>query len=134
MPAPSSVPTLSTFTPIATMGAVPSMPIATGVSPQQGYPPVSQFGQPPISQVGVMSSTTAMYGTQSGNVQSYIPHELPPLTYQWFYRKDVDGKITWKAFSLIDSVALEDAFANRKIFCTTMGFYCILSYVFHVLI
>ncbi|ODN04128.1 Phospholipase DDHD2 [Orchesella cincta] len=44
--------------------------------------------------------------------QQFIPQRLSPLTYHWFHRKDIDGKTTWKPFSIIDSVALEDAFAN----------------------
>lgn len=52
------------------------------------------------------------YGTQANPFQANVPQELPSLTYHWFFRKDVDGKTVWKPFSIIDSVALEDAYTN----------------------
>lgn len=37
---------------------------------------------------------------------SYTYH---PVNYHWFYKKEVAGHVTWKPFSVIDSLALEEA-------------------------
>lgn len=82
-------------------------------------PPSSEGVQAPLTQAqrGTPQRPTnnnGYYGTPGGQLQAHGPQELPPLTYHWFYRKDADGKPVWKPFSIIDSVALEDAFAHGK--------------------
>ncbi|CAG7836848.1 unnamed protein product [Allacma fusca] len=40
------------------------------------------------------------------------PLQYTPVSYHWFFLKEVEGKGIWKPFSFLDSVALEDAYLN----------------------
>ncbi|KAF2901335.1 hypothetical protein ILUMI_04852 [Ignelater luminosus] len=43
---------------------------------------------------------------------SYTYH---PVNYHWFYKKETAGHITWKPFSVVDSLALEEAFTENDL-------------------
>jgi len=79
--------------------------------------PASYYDSPPTltspaSLVHGFSSHSSLVGqTQGpGNPLSQYSQMSAKLTFHWFFRKDVDGKITWKPFSILDSEALEEAF------------------------
>jgi len=51
-----------------------------------------------------------------------------PVTYHWFYRREIDGRIVWKPFSFVDSVALEEAYAagnGERSLLTVFYFQCL---------
>lgn len=75
---------------------------------------LSQF--PSRTYPNVPASSTPFFAQQGPPLQFQTigPQEPPPQTYHWFYGKEVDGKAAWKAFSIIDSVALEEALATGK--------------------
>ena len=37
-----------------------------------------------------------------------------PVVWHWFYLKEIDKKSSWKPFSMLDSVALEDSYHLRE--------------------
>lgn len=103
----------------------------TGLSQSQGMPMTSQNNAQFLDQAVPASSyfsappTTPYAGPyQSGTPQDMSYYHEPvgtspppppqytfkPLTYHWFYRQDVKGKVTWKSFSSSDSAAMEKAF------------------------
>lgn len=41
-------------------------------------------------------------------VYQYVPPE-----YHWFYKKEIDGRHTWKPFSIKDSLALEQGITSN---------------------
>lgn len=43
------------------------------------------------------------------------PMQYTPVSYHWFYYKEVEGKGIWKPFSFLDSVTLEEAYLNGEI-------------------
>lgn len=45
------------------------------------------------------------------SASSTMPREsYKPLTFHWYYRKDVDSRVVWRPFSTADSAVLEQAF------------------------
>lgn len=45
-----------------------------------------------------------------------VTYSYEPVVWHWFYIKEIDkSKRIWKPFSMLDSVALEDAFHLRNL-------------------
>lgn len=39
-----------------------------------------------------------------------------PVYHHWFYKKEIEGKVIWQPFSMVDSLALEQAFTSSIFF------------------
>jgi hypothetical protein len=37
-----------------------------------------------------------------------------PVYHHWFFRKEIETKVLWQPFSMVDSLALEEAFISSK--------------------
>ncbi|CAL8071841.1 unnamed protein product [Orchesella dallaii] len=112
-PAPTPLPPVQFDPSLSMIGAAPSSsssyfgtPVASMTNNSNG---MSSSG-PPMTTPPQM--TNSPYFNNHPEAHQFLPQTLMPLTYHWYFRKDVDGKTTWKPFSIIDSVALEDAFTN----------------------
>ena len=42
------------------------------------------------------------------------PYSYEPVVWHWFYLKEVDKKSSWKPFSMLDSVSLEETYQLRE--------------------
>ena len=57
--------------------------------------------------------TTPLQPETSDAVDGVVTYQ--PVVWHWFYLKEIDkSKRIWKPFSMLDSVALEDAFQLRN--------------------
>jgi hypothetical protein len=64
------------------------------------------------SNVGPTLSTSAngeTLPTSNGTSQIYRP-----VYHHWFHKREIEGKIVWEPFSMVDSVALEQAFISSN--------------------
>jgi hypothetical protein len=47
-------------------------------------------------------------------LQAQVGTMYRPVYHHWFFRKEVESKILWQPFSMMDSLALEETFISRK--------------------
>lgn len=46
--------------------------------------------------------------------QAQVGAMYRPVYHHWFFRKEVETKVLWQPFSMVDSLALEEAFISSK--------------------
>lgn len=46
--------------------------------------------------------------------QAQVGMMYRPVYHHWFFRKEVETKTLWQPFSMVDSLALEEAFTSSK--------------------
>ncbi|KAF2879623.1 hypothetical protein ILUMI_26536 [Ignelater luminosus] len=99
----------------------PTVPFFSALTSTQTFssPVMAAAPNNQTSQTSVPSTNT--YGSQNG-VQS--PVSAPALTssniyrpvyHHWFYKKVVEGRTLWQPFSMVDSLALEEAFTSADL-------------------
>ncbi|KAJ3640114.1 hypothetical protein Zmor_003430 [Zophobas morio] len=111
----SAVTTSQTFTPIS----VPAQ--------HNFFPPVSSTNS--YLQSPVMAAISANDCLQPGNVVPPLSTEIDgdkitanginqiyrPVYHHWFHKREVEGKVLWQQFSMVDSLALEQAFTSNDL-------------------
>ncbi|KAJ8984492.1 hypothetical protein NQ317_006152 [Molorchus minor] len=67
--------------------------------------------------LNMVSSTSDQYLMNNNPVPNTSPttQVYRPVYHHWFYQKEVESKKHWQPFSMIDSLALEQAFTSSKI-------------------
>ncbi|KAJ9577954.1 hypothetical protein L9F63_025185, partial [Diploptera punctata] len=80
------------------------------VSSTPAVPSSIPYASPPRSQPQVVS-----YVNQTQQSTMYRP-----VYHHWFYKKEVETKVLWQPFSMVDSLALEEAFTSKEILPETI--------------
>ncbi|XP_070387350.1 triacylglycerol hydrolase DDHD2 isoform X2 [Dermacentor albipictus] len=126
------------------IGATPPIGQSQGAlshqGPGQNGPPPQNFYAPSLSQTSAFSHDPSFSASPPASFEqplhSYVPDhaQLPvsppgatyvPVRPHWFYNKEIENKIVWIPFSLLDSTNLEEASARlafgSEIVVTTDG-------------
>jgi hypothetical protein len=90
---------------------ISSFPASNLQGPVMSAIPANELLQ--ASNVGPTLSSSAngeTLPTSNGTSQIYRP-----VYHHWFHKREIEGKIVWEPFSMVDSVALEQAFISNDL-------------------
>lgn len=98
--------------------------------------PPTAFTKPPPTQIPPPPPTTSMAGplVPANPMMPYTYNVYEPVQPHWFYCKQVESKIVWLPFSILDSIRLEETFNSVQpdpesvIVCTDGGRYDVQLY------
>ncbi|KAJ9590941.1 hypothetical protein L9F63_016039, partial [Diploptera punctata] len=97
------------------------------VSSTPAVPSSIPYASPPSAVMEAAAAATVQYqpaGSQP-QVVSYVNQTQQstmyrPVYHHWFYKKEVETKVLWQPFSMVDSLALEEAFTSKEILPETI--------------
>ncbi|XP_016298417.1 SEC23-interacting protein-like [Sinocyclocheilus anshuiensis] len=98
--------------------------------------PHTAFTKPPPTQIPPPPTTANMTGplVPSNSMVPYAYNVYEPVQPHWFYCKQVESKMVWLPFSILDSICLEETFNSVQpdpenvIVCTDGGRYDVQLY------
>lgn len=72
--------------------------------------------QPPPTQIPPPPTTASMTGplVPANSMVPYAYNVYEPVQPHWFYCKQVESKMVWLPFSILDSICLEETFNSGK--------------------
>nr|CAD7455681.1 unnamed protein product [Timema tahoe] len=115
---PSSIPLLDSATNVQTfqpssLGGDSAI-IATTMTPTQ-LPTSEMLKYQPSVQTESQSSLTALQPLFPNLSQGQAGMMYREVYHHWFFKREVEGKVLWQPFSMVDSLALEEAFTSTDI-------------------
>ncbi|XP_048060870.1 SEC23-interacting protein [Megalobrama amblycephala] len=98
--------------------------------------PPAAFTKPPPPQIPPPPGSTGMAGplVPANSMVPYTYNVYEPIQHHWFYCKQVESKMVWLPFSILDSIRLEETFNSVQpdpenvIVCTDGGRYDVQLY------
>ncbi|KAG1951072.1 SEC23-interacting protein isoform X2 [Pimephales promelas] len=98
--------------------------------------PPTVFNKPPPTQIPPPPAATSMAGplVPANSMMPYTYNVYEPVQHHWFYCKQVESKMVWLPFSILDSIRLEETFNSVQpdpenvIVCTDGGRYDVQLY------
>uniref|UniRef100_A0A8C2K373 SEC23 interacting protein n=1 Tax=Cyprinus carpio TaxID=7962 RepID=A0A8C2K373_CYPCA len=98
--------------------------------------PPTAFSKPPPTQIPPPPTTASMTGplVPANSMVPYAYNVYEPVQPHWFYCKQVESKMVWLPFSVLDSIRLEETFNSVQpdpenvIVCTDGGRYDVQLY------
>lgn len=106
--------------PVTTIPQFSSWSAPTTVLTPTTMATVSTAEVPVISSTPVANHHHNNYAGAEGNLlqpsvtENTTNQTYRPVYHHWFYKQELEGKILWKPFSMVDSLALEAAFTSSK--------------------
>ncbi|XP_056113026.1 SEC23-interacting protein isoform X1 [Rhinichthys klamathensis goyatoka] len=96
----------------------------------------TKVAHPPPTQIPPPPATTSMAGplVPANSMVPYTYNVYEPVQHHWFYCKQVESKMVWLPFSILDSIRLEETFNSVQpdpenvIVCTDGGRYDVQLY------
>ncbi|CAH0562166.1 unnamed protein product [Brassicogethes aeneus] len=106
------------FKPIAPTPSIPS-PISQPTTQKFPYTnSFDNFSSPVMSAIPASEMQSNQAPIYAQGAENYAPPAgqiYRPVYQHWFYKKEIEGKIIWKPFSMVDSLALESAFTSNDL-------------------
>jgi hypothetical protein len=65
------------------------------------------YVRPNPKKLGIYTEVEHLFQAQVGAMYR-------PVYHHWFFRKEVETKVLWQPFNMVDSLALEEAFISSK--------------------
>ncbi|TRZ04002.1 hypothetical protein DNTS_001157 [Danionella cerebrum] len=143
-PATSIIPSTTGFSPASTAASLPINPPISHMNPVQHYgsapnqTPMGRYTPPPNAATPPPppQSSQHMAGplVPANPMMPYTYSVYEPVQPHWFYCKQVEAKVVWLPFSILDSIHLEETYNSVQpdpenvIVCTDGGRYDVQLY------